>query len=119
MSNLTQGLTLETLPNAFTHLAMEVSEIKRLLLEKSNEQPTTDPDELLTVRGAAEFLTLSVPTIYALISKGELPVIKRGKRCYFLKIDLMAWLKQGRRKTNTEIAIEVKAYQKRKGASHE
>ena len=56
MSNLTQGLTLETLPNAFTHLAMEVSEIKRLLLEKSNEQPTTDPDELLTVRGAAEVL---------------------------------------------------------------
>ena len=81
--------------------------------------PTTDPDELLTVRGAAEFLTLSVPTIYALISKSELPVIKRGKRCYFLKVDLMAWLKQGRRKTNTEIAAEVKAYQKRKGASHE
>ena len=43
MENLTEGLTLETLPKAFTHLTNEVSEIKRLLLEKSNEQPT-EPD---------------------------------------------------------------------------
>jgi len=40
MENFTEGLTLETLPKAFTHLTNEVSEIKRLLLEKSNEQPT-------------------------------------------------------------------------------
>ena len=40
MENLTEGLTLETLPKAFAFLTNEVSEIKRLLLEKSNEQPT-------------------------------------------------------------------------------
>jgi hypothetical protein len=35
-----ETLTLETLPKAFVSLTNEVSEIKRLLLEKSNEQPT-------------------------------------------------------------------------------
>ena len=40
MENFTEGLTLETLPKAFTRLTNEVCEIKRLLLEKSNEQPT-------------------------------------------------------------------------------
>ena len=35
-----ENLTLETLPKAFTQLTNEVGEIKRLLLAKSNEQPT-------------------------------------------------------------------------------
>lgn len=64
--------------------------------------PKPEPDELLTVKGAAEFLSLSVPTIYGLISKGELPVMKRSKRCYFSKQDLLAYLKQGRKKTIRE-----------------
>jgi len=63
-------------------------------------QPETD--QLLTVQGAAEFLSLSVPTVYGLISKGELPVMKRSKRCYFSKKDLMAYLRQGRKITNRE-----------------
>ena len=40
MENFNEGLTLETLPKAFAQLTNEVSEIKRLILEKSNEQPT-------------------------------------------------------------------------------
>lgn len=63
------------------------------LLQKEN----AENDELLTVQSAAKFLSLSVPTIYTKISKGELPVIKRDKRCYFTKADLLSYLKDGKK----------------------
>ena len=110
-----EQLTFENLPKAVTNLANEVSEIKRLLLSKSNEQPTEAPDQLLTVHEAAEFLSLAVPTVYTMVSRGELPVMKRSKRCYFSKFDLMNYLKAGRRKTHAEIDSEAEAYIKKKG----
>jgi len=104
-----ENLTLETLPKAFTQLTNEVSEIRRLLLDKSNT-PQPDQDELLTVKDAAKFLSLSVPTIYGLIHRGELPVMKRSKRCYFSRIELMEHIKAGRKKTANEIDSEADLY---------
>lgn len=106
-------ITFENLPKAVTQLTNDVREIKRLLLEKSNE-PQPEADELLTVQDAAKFLSLSVPTIYGLISKGELPVMKRSKRCYFSKVELLNYLKQGRKKTLAETASEAEQYCKTK-----
>jgi len=68
---------------------------------------TTPQDELLTVEDTAKFLHLSVPTIYGLIHRGQLPVMKRSKRCYFSKKELIEYLKQGRRKTIAELDAEI------------
>ena len=107
-------ITFEQLPKAVTLLTNEVSEIRRLLLERSNE-PQPEQDQLLTVQQTAQFLSLSVPTIYGLIHKGELPVMKRSKRCYFSKVELINYLRQGRKKTLAETASEAETYLKKKG----
>ena len=88
---------------------------------KNNKQVNTEPtetDELLTVQNTAKFLSLSVPTVYTLISKGELPVMKRSKRCYFSKVELINYLKQGRKKTLAETATEAETYLKKKGGNN-
>jgi len=81
---------------------------------KNNTQeskPTTEqPEQLLTVQEAAQFLNLTVPTIYSKVSKGELPVMKRSKRLYFSSTELMEYLKEGRKKSNAEIEQEAEAY---------
>jgi excisionase family DNA binding protein len=87
--------------------------IKRVLSSQVNSSQA-EADELLTVQDAARFLSLSVPTIYGLISKAELPVMKRSKRCYFSKVELMNYLKQGRKKTTQETEKEAVDYVKRK-----
>lgn len=108
-------ITFETLPEAVTNLQETVKNIERLLLVKSKENEP-QAEELLTVQGAAKFLSLSVPTIYGLIHKGEIPVMKRSKRCYFSKTELINYLKQGRKKTVLEIAIETDEFlAKKKG----
>lgn len=75
-----------------------------------NTERTEQPEKLLTVQQAAQFLKLTVPTIYSKVSKGELPVMKRSKRLYFSSIELMAYLKDGRKKPNRELEAEADAY---------
>jgi excisionase family DNA binding protein len=82
-----------------------------ILKAVQNNNPTTEqPEQLLTVQEAAQFLNLTVPTIYSKVSKGELPVMKRSKRLYFSSTELMEYLKDGRKKSNAEIEAEAKAY---------
>ena len=105
-----ETLTFDQLPNAVTMLIKEVSELKSLLIEKQEQTPITPPEQLLTIQEAAEFLSLSVFTLYSKVSKGELPVMKQGKRLYFSRTELMEYVKAGRKKSNAEIEQEAKAY---------
>ena len=77
---------------------------------QENKTPTEQPEQLLTIQEAAEFLSLTVPTMYSKVSKGELPVMKRGKRLYFSSTELLGYIKDGRKKSNSEIKQEAKAY---------
>jgi len=110
------SLTFDQLPNAVQQLANKLENIEKLLKNKIHP-PLQPPEKLLTIQEAAEFLTLSVPTIYSKVSKGELPVMKRSKRLYFSRTELLQYLKAGRKKSNTEIEREAEAYlnEKRKG----
>lgn len=113
-------LTFDQLPTAVSQLNHRLENIERLLTQK-NEQHQTEPvEKLLTVQDAAEFLNLTVPTLYSKVSKGELPVMKRSKRLYFSSIELMQYLKQGRKKSNSEIEAEAEAYllNNKKGLNH-
>lgn len=115
----------------FTQLS--ISEIRNLLRQelkdffetqiskRESQQPT---DTLLTVPQAANFLSLSVPTIYTKVSKNELPFMKRGKRVYFTESELLDYLKKGRIKTNEEVNREAQNYissnnGKKKGVTNE
>jgi|TARA_B110000977_G_scaffold64292_1_gene87432 excisionase family DNA binding protein len=107
---MNKTLTFDQLPEAVTTLTKEVSELKNLIIT-NQEQPTKEqPEILLNVQEAAEFLKLEVPTIYSKVSRGELPVMKRSKRLYFSSIELMDYLKQGRKKSSAEIEQEARAY---------
>jgi excisionase family DNA binding protein len=121
MENSTEGLTLETLPKAFTLLSNEVSEIKRLLLAKDSEQQA-DTDRWLDLNELCLYIPdkPSKPTVYGWVNARTIPVHKGGKKLRFLKSEIDNWLKQGRKKTMAELANEPDTYTpiKKKGLSH-
>lgn len=57
----------------------------------------------------------SKATVYGWVNANTIPVHKGGKKLRFLKSEIDNWLKQGRKKTNAEIASEADNYLKRKG----
>ncbi len=51
-----------------------------------------DDTQLLNARQVANYLQLSVLTIYDWAQKGKLPAIKVGRNWRFRRSDLQAWL---------------------------
>lgn len=79
----------------------------------SSSQPTpsqTETDQLLTISQVAEFLSLSVATVYGLVSRSEIPCMKKGKRLYFSKEEISDWIKSGKKKTIHELSAEADTY---------
>jgi len=102
-------ITFEQLPQAVSQLQDKLDNIERLLLSQNNT-PQPEEDRLLTIREAAEILHLTVPTVYGLVQRSEVPVSKRGKRLYFSKQELTAWIMSGRKRTISEINAETDSY---------
>jgi excisionase family DNA binding protein len=117
---MNEALTFDQLPTAVSQLDKRLENIERLLTQKSEPTPAKQPDQLLTVQQTAEFLSLAVPTVYSMVSRGELPVMKRSKRLYFSQLELTEYLKAGRKKSNAEIASEAAALlsNRKNGVNH-
>jgi len=102
-------ITFEKLPQAVTQLFDKLENLERLIISQNNA-PQPEEDKLLTIREAAEILHLSVPTVYGLVQRSEVPVCKRGKRLYFSKQELVSWIMSGRKKTVAEIDEETEQF---------
>lgn len=88
------------------------SSVRKVLTETPPQTVDTcdHPEQLLSIDEAAEFLRLAKPTLYSKVSKNELPYMKRGKRLYFSRTELMDYLKKGRIKSKEEIEQEADNY---------
>ncbi|MCH2229849.1 MAG: helix-turn-helix domain-containing protein [Crocinitomicaceae bacterium] len=95
-------LTIENLPNAVDRIYTKLESIEKMLKAQSSIEHE-DPNKLLNIDEASDFLNLAKPTVYSMVSKGEIPYMKRSRRLYFSKIDLLQYVRQGRVKTNDEI----------------
>ncbi len=72
---------------------------------------SSDPvkDELLTIESAADLLSVTVPTVYGYVHQRAIPCMKRRGRLYFSKVELLAWIRSGRRSTTDEIKANALA----------
>ncbi|MBI9039728.1 MAG: helix-turn-helix domain-containing protein [Bacteroidales bacterium] len=109
-------ISFNTLPEAVSRLSEQMEDLKRLFLE--NKKPKSDQDKLLTIHEAAEFLNLAVPSVYSMVSKRELPFMKKTKRLYFSRLELMEFIRTGRKKTKAEIEAEADQYLIKKKGDH-
>jgi len=103
--------TLEDVPNEMLLLRQDILDIKNFLLNQSAEK--TEPvirlpeKELLTVADVSQMLHLSEGTIYNKTSKQEIPCFKKGRRVYFDKKEIDAWIREDRRKTKKQLQTEA------------
>ena len=102
------AITFEQLPAAISKLFNKLENIERLLQDQQHTHE--EVDELFTIQQASEFLKLTVPTIYGLVSRSAIPVSKKGKRLYFSREELTAWIKEGRKKTTAELHSEAQNF---------
>ena len=96
-------INFNNLPQAVELILEKLENLEKRLLENPGNKSTEASDQFLTIEQAAEFLNLAKPTVYSMVSRGELPYMKRSKRLYFSKDDLQDYIRNGRVRTNDEV----------------
>jgi predicted DNA-binding transcriptional regulator AlpA len=111
MENLNEGLTLESLPRAFSHLSSEVSEIKRLLIEQSAEHSTKN-DRWMDINELCQYHPdkPTKATVYGWVNARAIPVHKGGKKLRFLVSEIDEWLLSNRLQSQAEMVNEAGKY---------
>ena len=77
--------------------------LKEFFRDGSMQKTADEKDEINGIELAVEITKLSKSTIYSLVSKRQIPHSKKGKRLYFSRTDLLEWIKNGKRKTKSEL----------------
>ena len=102
------NLSFDQLPEAVQKLSAKMDNVLTLLEERPPQPDQSAPqDEILTTKQAAEFLHITVQTLYSYVSQKKVASCKRGKHLYFVKSDLIDFVKAGRQKTVSEIETEA------------
>ncbi len=92
--------------NPFEEIADRLQRIESCLtvILNDSQEPRDQKEDLpITIGEASELTKLAIPTIYGLVHKRKIPSYRRGKRLYFLKSELLIWIKSGRQSTIQEI----------------
>lgn len=103
-------LSFEEIPELLIELTAKIEALEIHFDQLKPNVAEQTQDEIMDVSETARFLKLSVQTIYGKVQSGEIPVMKRSKKLYFSKNELLAYLRQGRRKTNIEIQEAAKSF---------
>jgi excisionase family DNA binding protein len=87
-------------------LAEKIAEIIQLsgqgFVKNQDRQETKEIKEYLSLQEASELIQLAKPTIYGLTHRNEIPFIKKGKKLWYKRSELLTWLDSGRKQTREE-----------------
>lgn len=83
--------------------------VRKVLSDQNEHQAghTGPSPTLLTLEEASTFLKLAPQTIYGFTSKRTIPFLKRGKKLYFHREALEAWLEEGEKRTIKQMQDEI------------
>jgi excisionase family DNA binding protein len=98
--------TFEQLPEEVAKIHDKLDRISELLSSRETT-PDVIENNLLNIQQAAQFLSLAVNTIYSKVSRKEIPYIKKGKRLYFLRVQLAEWVESGTSSNTSLIEAET------------
>lgn len=93
-------VSFDSLPEVVQELNAKIDNIMLLL---QSAKPDVKQSDLLTIQDAATFLNLSKSTLYNKVNKNEIPYMKKGKRLYFSRTELMDYIKSGKISSIQEI----------------
>jgi excisionase family DNA binding protein len=101
--------------NPFEVIHQKLNKIEILLteLKQQNESTVTATEEkegTIDVEQAAVVLNITVPYLYVLTSKKKVPHMKKGRKLYFFRSELIEYLESGKQKTVNDIQAKVEKH---------
>ena len=97
----------------------EITEENAMLFAKTflktiREEENPEEEKYLTISELAELIGYKKTSIYGLVQKNKIPYHKKGK-LFFLKSEIMEWLKSGKKSTSQDIKKRADEYHFKNG----
>lgn len=92
--DMSEKIKFEDIPEAIEKIQSDIAEIRRSFTAINPGKPT---NRLFRVPETADFLGLSVASVYRIASEGSIPKHKQGGVLYFLESELIEWIQKGNR----------------------
>lgn len=96
-----QNLSLEGMPAFLLEIGNQLARLEKKVETLQNSRPEAEPP--IDIHQAARFVMKEVSTLYNLVAAKKIPFHKDGKRLYFFKSELEAFIKSGGRKSLSKI----------------
>jgi excisionase family DNA binding protein len=80
---------------------------RKVINEHKNVDSVIDEDKFIGIKDAAKLLNLTVPSVYTMVHKRQIPFYKRRQKLYFKRSELLEWINAGRRKTVSEVEADA------------
>lgn len=111
-------VSFNNLPEFVYEISNKVDLLTTLLNGHFASNPANGPpiEEVYNIEQAAKFLGLTTQTVYGLVSDRKIPFSKpTGSRLYFLRSELIEWLKSHRTATVDEQAQQYNQVRTKRG----
>lgn len=86
---------------------------------KSSQPESSTLPEIVDIKGASEITGYARQTIYQKVSNNEIPFIKRGRKLWFERSVLIAWIQEGRTEVQSDNEVEEYLRRKQKGGQND
>jgi excisionase family DNA binding protein len=80
------------------------------IMKAINTSTTPEEDRFLTIDETSKIIDLAKPSIYGLVHKNKIPFHKKSKRLYFLKSEILDWIKSGKQESKSDLEIRANEY---------
>ena len=93
-----QKISFEQIPTVLGAIESKLDYVIRRLDATASplQGQSAESEQLMDLEEACKFLGKKSSTIYSMTSERKIPFMKRGNKLYFLKSDLLEWVKSGR-----------------------
>ena len=104
-----KNITFEDLPWAMSWMMDKLDKLDSKIDGLNNIPQVRSADQWMNLKELCEYLPShpAEQTVYGWTSCHQIPFHKRGKRIMFLKSEIDAWLHDGKRKSQKELAEEA------------
>lgn len=111
-----KNITFEDLPKAMSWMMDKLNKLDSKLDGLNSVPQAQSADQWMNLKELCEYLPShpAEQTVYGWTSCHQIPYHKRGKRIMFLKSEIDAWLHEGKRKSQKELAEEAAQFIKSK-----
>ena len=111
-----KNIRFEDLPKAMSWMMDKLNKLDSKIDGLNNIPQVRPADQWMNLKELCEYLPShpAEQTVYGWTSCHQIPFHKRGKRIMFLKSEIDAWLHEGKRKSQKELAEEAAQFIKSK-----